>query len=127
MSLLVGGTRRCHSSQNDDVPNSCHGLSLMDTVFKCHNSATDEEARRHTASSRQYSSDSKMLRPDDKDARPYVLSHDDIITGIQDILLVPRRFPAIFREYSIAPPSGILLYGPSGTGALFVLLLVAPV
>jgi len=46
----------------------------------------------------------------------YVLSDSEILAAVQDILLIPRHFPSIFREYGIPPPTGILLYGPSGTG-----------
>ena len=94
-----------------------HVNSLMDFVFKYQNSLNDNRKER----CRPANSGCELTQAA-KHNDPYVLSHDDIITGIQDILLIPRRFPSIFREYNIAPPTGILLYGPSGTGLFFLLL-----
>ena len=49
---------------------------------------------------------------------PYVLSYDDntLFQSLQDAIIIPRNFPKLFQQYNIFPPTGILLYGPSGTG-----------
>lgn len=105
----------CGFNQNCVLLDKHHGLSLMDFVLKYQETLTDIACFDSDASSIcNGNGEDSQLRPANDD--PYVLSHDDIITGIQDILLIPRRFPSIYREYNIAPPTGILLYGPSGTG-----------
>ena len=43
---------------------------------------------------------------------------DDIISSLQESVIIPLRYPSIFRSSSalIAPPKGVLLYGPPGCG-----------
>ena len=81
-------------------------MSLTDLVYRCKNNAASGDV----------ASGVGIALPPREANQPYVLSHSDIIAGVQDVLLIPRRFPAVFREYLVAPPTGILLYGPSGTG-----------
>src|SRR5439155_8307180 len=35
---------------------------------------------------------------------------------VRELVELPLRFPAMFRDMGIMPPKGILLFGPPGTG-----------
>jgi hypothetical protein len=104
INLSTATSSRVSSFVADDkeMSSGMGRCSVMDMVYK-------------SGESHLSMSDSRMKYPD-SDHSTYVLSHDDILAAVQDILLIPRRFPSVFRMYNIAPPTGILLYGPSGTG-----------
>jgi transitional endoplasmic reticulum ATPase len=38
------------------------------------------------------------------------------IKYLEDSLLIPLKYPELFKYYNLKPPSGVLLYGPPGTG-----------
>ena len=44
---------------------------------------------------------------------------DDHIKSLKEMVLFPLIFPQVFEKFSIAPPKGVLFFGPPGTGSLF--------
>ena len=39
------------------------------------------------------------------------------LAAIRELVELPLRHPEVFNSIGIPPPRGVLLYGPSGTGA----------
>ncbi len=50
---------------------------------------------------------------------------DEELEQVREMIEIPLRRPALFRELGVDPPKGVLLYGPPGTGKTLIARAVA--
>lgn len=91
---------------------------------------TFEMVRQFQAIADQYGRRSEKAVPVHVVARP-TLSWDDV-AGLDDVkealresIELPLQHPDLYKEYGVAPPKGILLFGPPGCGKTFLARVVA--
>ncbi|EJD54273.1 AAA-domain-containing protein [Auricularia subglabra TFB-10046 SS5] len=59
-----------------------------------------------------------MVDADPEANNPYaaVGGLDAQVAAVRDLIDIPLRQPALFEQFNLTPPRGLLLYGPPGTG-----------
>ena len=72
-----------------------------------------------------------VTRPDTQEDLSYCASYEDVggldkeLQRVREMIELPLKYPAIFRQLGVDAPKGVLLYGPPGTGKTLMARAVA--